>query len=280
MALKIGLVGPPNSGKSYSRRNLDGEEVFILMPSDKLAHLTLKGEKPLQRANYSTKAHKDSKEVLKALNAVYQNKYKMRSYMIPYYEEQFRSTRKDFEGLSIEGDYEIIKHLQYLESYLWFISDNMEEKKIVILPDFSHFISSIISKRSFIDRKAGGEAFQRFWELAGDTLNAFFESVDEMRNDLIVVTEFHSQYDEHAEEYQLFVPAGKMLEEKFKAESYFDDMYYTAAIKDEEGAVKEWVFYINKFGEYNARNGWDGTEKYVPNDLKPIIKKLRAKKGI
>lgn len=281
MATKIGLVGPPNSGKSYSRRHLKGEEVFLLMPSDKLPHLTLTGGAPLKRATYSLPNTKTTEKTLEVLNSVYDNKYKLRKYMLPHYQDLLKSHGDRLKGLKVEGDYEVIKHLQYLEAYLWYISDNMPEKKIVFLPDFTHYISEIISKKSFIDQKSGGQAFQRFWELAGQTLNAFFTQVDEMRDDLFLITEFHSEYEEVEEQFKIFVPAGKMLSEKFKPESYYDDLYFTHTLKNEDtNEVANWVFYVNKYGPFNARNGWGCKDLYLPNDLNPIISKIRKLKGV
>lgn len=238
MAIKIGIIGIPNSGKSYSRKSIkNGEEVFVLAPSHKSMHLTTSDGKPIQK-----------------------------------------SITKD--GNWVSGNWKLIKSLPALSANLKYISAKMPQIKTVIVPDFTHFISRIIADKGFISRKAGGEAFQRFWELAADTLNNFILSIDDLRDDLLVVTEYHAEYSEVEEIFKIFVPGGKMLEEKFKLDSYYDFMYYTHVSRDDNGEVKGHHFVTRKWDKYNARSADLFEDVLIPNDLQLVLDKTRAELGI
>lgn len=267
MALRVGIVGKPNTGKSYSRKTIKkGEECFILAPSRKAFNLKTSEGKALQRLS---------------INGVdYEQKVK----------EKFRSTAELFYTLSsstkeikLEGNWILCEEIATAEYALKFISDKMPHIKNIFIPDFTHFISAVLANRSFISRKSGGEAFQRFWELAGDTLNGFFLSIDKLREDLIIVTEYHSEYDEIGGVYEIFVPGGKMLKEKFLPDSYYDYMFYTHVELDPDtGEVlpEGYKFVTKKSGRYNARSKNIYPDVMVNNDLQDVLDKVRIEEGI
>lgn len=238
MAIKIGIIGIPNSGKSYSRKTIvKGEEVFVLAPSHKSMHITTSDDKPIKKAHFENKAW-------------------------------------------VSGNWTLVKTLPALSSYLKYISNDMPQIKTIIVPDFTHFISRIIADKGFISRKAGGEAFQRFWELAADTLNNFILSIDDLRDDLLVVTEYHAEYSEIEELYKIKVPGGKMLEEKFLLDSYYDNMYYTHVARNDQGEVEGHYFVTRKWDRYNARSGDLFKDLLIPNDLQMVLDKTREDLGI
>ena len=153
---------------------------------------------------------------------------------------------------------------------------------MLILPDFTHYISEVIANKNFILRKSGGEAFQRFWELAADALNNFITSIDELREDLLVVTEFHCEFNEANNMYEIFVPGGKMLKDKFLPDSYYDVMLYTHVLEDAEGIKQgdRYKFVTRRTDKYNARCLNLFEEAYIPNDLQMVSDKVREYVGI
>ncbi|MCP4255028.1 MAG: hypothetical protein GY775_16800 [Candidatus Scalindua sp.] len=235
MAIKLGLIGLPNTGKSFSRKTIkNGEEVFIIAPSHKAMHITDSKGIPLKKLSEDKKT----------------------------------------------GNWLINKNLTLLPKILEYIDKDRPEIKTIILPDFTHFISAVIADKKFISRKAGGEAFQRFWELAGDALNNFIISIDTLREDLIVVTEYHAEYSEVEEMYKIFVPGGKMLEEKFKLDSYYDFMLYTHVKQQDTGEVENYNFVTRRWDKYNARSSELFKETLIPNDLELVLSKMREYLGI
>lgn len=55
MALRIGIAGYQNSGKSYSRTFIDkGENCFVISPSHKMTHLTTSNNEPIKRLDFKT----------------------------------------------------------------------------------------------------------------------------------------------------------------------------------------------------------------------------------
>jgi len=238
MALKIGIVGPPNSGKSYSRTFIEkGEEVFVIAPSHKMTHITTSNGEPIKQLV------------------------------------------KDDKGNYVSGNWTLCPSLDKLPLILDFVQ-KLPHIKVVILPDFTHFISKIIADPNFIKRKAGGEAFQRFWELASDTLNNFILSLDYLREDLIIITEYHSEYDESLDSFKIFVPGGKMLEEKFKLDSYYDFMLYTHTEQKESGEIENYYFVTKKWKKYNARFANLFEDVLIPNNLQLVLDTFRKASGI
>jgi hypothetical protein len=159
--------------------------------------------------------------------------------------------------------------------------------KYLVLPDFTHFISNILSSKAFITRKAGGEAFQRFWELAADALNTFLNNIAKLREDLIVIIEFHSQFDTYTNKFNIFVPGGNMLTEKFKIDSYFDLLLYSYCKPDPDNALSDaekYKFIVKRATidgiEYPARSMGifeDVIEEghFIPNNLQLVIDKIK-----
>lgn len=118
------------------------------------------------------------------------------------------------------------------------------------------------------------------WELSADLLNAFILSVDNLRPDLIVVMEFHTEWDKERMRYELFVPSGNMLKEKFKPESYFDVLLFTdvAHVTDAAGnEVNKYRFVTKSTSLYPQARGSDlfGDDVYVDNNLEMVLTAFR-----
>jgi hypothetical protein len=271
MAIKLGIVGVPNSGKSFSRKTIkNGEEVFIIAPSHKATHITDNKGKPLKRFNISIEGVGSStKEIMDKFPSSFATSHDVAKQSI-----------KTDKKVTYEGNYVTVRGLKHLEMYLQLVDKKLPNIKTVILPDFTHFISAIIASKEFIKRKAGGEAFQRFWELAGESLESFILSIDDLRDDLIVVTEYHSEYSDVDEMYKIFVPGGKMLEEKFKLDSYYDYMLYTHVKMKESKEVESYNFVTRRWDKYNARCSELFEDTLIPNDLSKVLSEMRKQLGL
>lgn len=269
MAYKIGLVGLTNTGKSYSRKTLkNGEDIFILSPSQKALHIKDSKGNPLKHLSITTDKSDSMDKIAAALGV---NRNGLAGKLL-----------KADAKLTIFGNYFVMKDLRYLEDWLRFISQKMPNIKMLILPDFTHYVSEILSNKEFIQRKSGGEAFQRFWELAADALNNFITSIDELREDLLVITEYHCEFNEANDTYEIYVPGGKMLKEKFLPDSYYDILLYTHVLED-DGNIKQsdrYKFVTHKTAKYNARclNLFEDT--FIPNDLQLVVDKVKSYIGM
>jgi hypothetical protein len=264
MALRIGIAGRQNTGKSYSRKFIKkGEECFVISPSRKMNHLFDSKNKAVERLDIATEKSKSIADIMQSAGLSTRAKV-VNACMLK-------------TNLTITGNYDIVQTLQELEIYLNFIDKKYLNIKNIFLPDFTHYISRILADDKFISRKAGGEAFQRFWELAADALNRFFLSIDELREDLVVITEFHTEYDEIDGTYKIFVPGGKMLTEKFLPDSYYDVLLYTHVLDDEDSIKEEdrYKFVTKRTGKYNARCAGLFTEAMIPNNIDIVIEKVR-----
>lgn len=244
MAIKIGIMGPPNTGKSYSRSFLtNAEETVVLASSAKATYLKDKEGKPLPK--------------------------------LPSLADMKTTVQS---GNQIKGNWAMVPDIKSVETYLSVISKYMPHIKTVVIPDFTHYISKILASEAFMKANAGGGAFARFWTLAAESLNSFFLGADNLREDLVVVIEFHAEFNDTEDVFQIFVPGGKMLSEKFKPESYFDIMLCTYIQKNDDDSVTadSYKFVTRKFGFYNARSMELFAETLIPNNLQTVLDKVRA----
>ena len=270
MAYKIGIIGLPNTGKSFSRKTLrKGEEAFVLSPSQKALHFRDSQNNALKPLSIETPNFKSLDEFA-SKNSLNRNLVANKLLKAP--EGSFK----------VSGNYFVMKDVRHLEDWVKFVSQKMPHIKLLIIPDFTHYISEVIAQKEFIQRKSGGEAFQRFWELAADALNNFITSIDELREDLLVVTEYHCEYNEATNMFEIFVPGGKMLKDKFLPDSYYDVMLYTHVLSDDEGLKQSdrYKFVTRRTDKYNARCLNIFEDAYIPNDLQMVVDKVRDYIGI
>jgi hypothetical protein len=272
MAQRIAILGEPNSGKSYSRSFItNSDSVFVLAPSDKKLYLKKSDGNRLDYFNISTQKLKTTEEVAKVCNKNTDDICGIIDVL----------TKKGIE-FSCTGNYIVNYRIEDAGTILNIISSKMIHINTVIIPDFTHFISAEISEIDFIKRKSGGDAFAKYLELAANSLNSFIKSVDLLRKDLIVVTEYHIEYDEIDGNYHIFVPGGKMMVEKFKLDSYYDYILYTKYIDDNNVKFNDrFKFVVRRDGKYNARSsGIFGEQILVPNNLQIVLEKVREDNGI
>jgi hypothetical protein len=278
MGHKIGIAGIPNSGKSFSRRTIpDGENTFLLIPSMKATHIKDSKGIPLKPFNVQTPSFKDIDAAITAspdVGNVHQLVSKWNA----------KLPLGSFKQENLTGNIQLIENLADLPIWLKFISKHLPWVHTVLIPDFGHYIGRVISDDAFIQRKAGGEAYQRFWELAAHALKNFVIVVDSLRHDLVVVTEYHAVFDEALGGYDIFVPAGKMLSDKFLIPSYYDILVFTDVKINNEGEDNENAEYrfvtrpTRRYPYARTMNLYEST--YVPNDLQELLTRTRDYLGI
>lgn len=207
MALKIGITGSFNSGKSYARRNVIADESVVLAPSYKMIHMQTKDKKAAPPLEIVTPKHKGFKAVGEALGMRGKMPYEILWAML----NEQKHIDKFYDGTyKLVGTHMVVLELVAMEPIAEAVSTFMPHVKNLFFPDFTHHISEVVSKRTFIDQKAGGQAYQRFWELAGDVARGLLLSPSRLRHDLIVIIEFHSEFDDNLQEFRIFVPAGEL----------------------------------------------------------------------
>lgn len=275
-AFRIGVAGLPNSGKSFSWKYYKkGEEVFAILPSSKILHVRKSDGSLLSPLKLSTSQSPNIDEIAKAMK-------------LKNGHEVIRELNKkdSLEGrVEISGDYVLVSDVKYVKDYKLFVSRFMPSKKIILSPDFTHYISYIIQTPVFMSRKQGGEAFQRFWDLAADVLRNVILSSDELRDDILDFTEFHMILDKDLELLEVYTPAGNMLVEKFKPETYFDLFLptYIVPYEQEKNEENRFKFVINQQGIYPGRSinlfSDIAVNGMIPNDMSIVIPRIREYLG-
>ena len=278
MAYSIGIMGDFNSGKSYPRKFIeDGNACFLITPTSKASYLTDKDGKPVKALNFSSEKSANAKEMLRAIFPdpnvfIKKTTADLVTYLV--------KTPKVAEAVTPSGNFQVCT-IEQVKHMLFYISEYMPHIKNVFIGDFTHFITSIVSRQDFIDRKSGGEAFQKFWELAGQVIRDLIESTNTLREDLVVITEYHTAYDEKRELFGIFVPGGNMFNDKFKLESYYDYMLCTRVLMDEKTNIpSEYQFVTERVGHLNARFANLFPERVIPANWETVLTTFRTSLGI
>lgn len=278
MAFRLGITGLPNTGKSFAWKFYkQADDVFAICPSTKIIHARKKDGSLLQPLSIQWKG------VGKNLQEIQTKKPAVKS--LAHLLTLIVKKQKPASEFIISGDYIVCSEVQYVKGIKQFVDKYMSNKKIILNPDFTHYISYIMQDPVFINRKSGGEAFQRFWEMAADVLRNTILSADSLTNVQLDITEFHSEYNEALDMFEIYTPGGKMLTEKFKPSSYFDLMLfskvlpYTDTVKEED----RFKFVVVK------KEGLDGrsmgifsntaVKGEIPNNMETVVNGVRKYLG-
>jgi len=273
----MSICGLPNTGKSFGRRGIkNGEKVFVISPNNKSLHLKDSKGEPVRALDFiktDATGKKTSLEEARTITG------KSTLDLI-----KMAITKKNSgEAVEFSGNYVKNVKLHEIEYWLKFINTYMPNIGVVIIGDFTHYISRILANEEFIKRKAGGEAFQRFWELAGDALEGVILATETLsREDILVITEYHTEYNEPADEWELFVPGGKMLKDKFKLDSYYDFTLFTTVIPNVEGEItpESYKYITKRYKHFPARFQELFKETLIPNNLQLVIEALEKELGV
>jgi hypothetical protein len=139
--MRICLLGPVNSGKSFSRTTIpDGENVLIIEASYKMSYLTDSDKKPVEMLNILTKQYKGWDEArsyyklsaqapLTTITKYLVNKYKPGS----------------FKRRHLPGNIVICKDLKELPDWLYFVNTHMSGKHTKGSGSWLHMRSEALS---------------------------------------------------------------------------------------------------------------------------------------
>jgi len=276
MAQRFAIEGSENTGKSFARSFIKkGEECFLLSPTPKFSYLTDSDGNPVKRLNLKTDSNPTTNDLLKVVfkeNAHKKNTGDLIKFLVKNPDKAAK--------IVAEGNH-IVATLDQLGAYLKFISDYMPHIKNVFIGDFSLFLSHVLATQEFIERKQGGEAYQRFWELAGETVREVLESSNHLREDLVIGIEFHTEFNEKEGVYKIFVPGGNMLDDKFKIHGYFDfELITTVELDEKTKEPSAYQFITRRNGPHKARFGNLFQDTFIPNDLQLVLDTFRKAHGI
>jgi hypothetical protein len=278
MGYLLGIGGNQNTGKSYSRKFLK-EEAMVITCNTKSIYLTKKDTTPVDHLQFKAAEHETMMETLQKWEV--SSPVQLASLLV-----NTAISGKATPKLNIKGNYVLAENILHADVWLKFVSLFMPHIKVVIFPDFTHYITETLTDHDFLAKGQTKQAFERYVELAATAFNAFFKSARVTRKDLIQVIEFHLEFDENAKVWTIFTPGGKMLKEKFKPESYFDVFLVSTFIdEDEDKTLKygeRFKFVTRKMKHFDARSNVHDpeTEALVPNDLQDVISRIRKAENL
>lgn len=273
MGYLLGLGGNKNTGKSYSRKFLK-EPAVVITCNTKSIYLTQEDGSPVDPLEIKASEHKSPAETLAAWGL--SHPVELAAALV-----NNKLANKSVPSVDVRGNFVVVENILQAEVWLKFVSLFMPKIKVVIVPDFTHFITDTLTDDFFRARGKTAEYYERYVDLAADTFKAFFKSARSTRRDLIQVIEFHLELDDASKKYKIFTPGGKMLNEKFLPDSYFDVFLCSYFVEEDEDKTAKYAdrfkFITRKHGYYDARSNVHDpeTELYVPNNLQDVIDRIR-----
>lgn len=284
---RIGLLGPPNTGKSFARTFLPGEECLVLMPSVKQPFLYDKKGKSCTELEIYSEVVQDPIELAKRLKWTEKNQEKPSIYTMASLTKIVEVKGESaLENIRYRGNYVYVGDFLKLPFVLKYVSLYMPHIKVIVLADFTHYLSNYVKSDAFLGRTKGmgGAQFDKYIRLAVETLDTFFgDTMNNLRDDLIVITEFHTEDREDKKRVKdtIFVPAGTMLGDWFKPESYYDVLLGSMVLpaSEEPDKSKRFKFVTSPISEeYRfCRDMGMFEDDIIPNNLQIVVETLRKK---
>lgn len=315
MGLRIGIAGDVNTGKSWGRRYIpDGENCIVIQPSVKRSYLftgpanadKLTAEQLDEAVKAGTRMELDMFDLSHpsgkwanlheaALKQEGSNAtmFPSQLHMIQILAKAIRelvtknmlpSTGSFFKKENLKGNIIFCERIEDLKIYIQFINDFLPWVHTIILPDFTHYITSTLTADDFRARKLNGEQYAKYLDLAADGLKNFITSSNTLRPELILVTEYHVELNEDLKFWELFLPGGKMMKEKFKPSSYYDVFLFTNVQFGESEEDLPTYNYITRktqmYPEARSSDLYDPKDLRVPNNLQDVLTRIRRIKNI
>jgi hypothetical protein len=164
------------------------------------------------------------------------------------------------------------KELDEVAEVIKIISDNMANVNLVVLEDFTHMFNARIFSPKFLARKTGGDAFQRWNDFGASVFDAIIAHQLEWRKDLIVLILHHVELKETGTIG--FKSSGKLLDNTIVVPSYVNYQFHGFTVGQEDGSVS-YKIRTQTDGIRDAKTPPGLFEKVVPNDIAPLMDKMR-----
>jgi hypothetical protein len=282
MGIRVGLLGAPNTGKSFGRSYLNGEDCFAILPSTKEPYLYKKGTYPdnpklVDKLVFFTEKNPTTESVAGHASIG----WNAQSKDTPEVAIMKRILKKPSlaDTIKFSGNYYVASTMLDIPVVAEFI-EKFTPIRVIIIADFTHFLTNIMGTESFQNSSGYG----KFVKVAIQTLNIFFtESIDKMDEDMIVITEYHLE-EREGKATGIFVPSGKMLKDHFKPESYFDILLGSQWISPEVDPTlkknERYVYLTERTVDFEyVRDLGMFEESKIPNNLQLVIDKIRQRRS-
>lgn len=293
-AKMMGICGESGTGKSFSRSFMgedQARESFVILPSPKHPYLFNANKKLLRPLNI--RFSKDDGSQANTLS-MYSDFLKKKAYSktdtavkdMSYCDflrvvlKQLNAKGEEaLKSIEVMGNHVMDNNINNLPFYYNLINTYYKKIKNIFTEDFTHFLSAIFSSDKFKSRTAGGEAYARFWDLAADVHNKTLTIAQTMRSDLLFINYYHAKYSEELGKYVVFIPGGKMLDEKFKLPSFYDYFFFTKVDEEEKSLDKRYKLTTITGPSGNSRDSGLYSLKgdfEISNNIGKVIDDVRA----
>jgi len=167
----------------------------------------------------------------------------------------------------------VTESLEQLKKFLFNIGSNemFKHVKTVVIEDFTHYFTSHIFSKKFLNRNTGNEAFQRWNDFGALVHAAVLRDCEKYRDDLKIVIIHHTtQKDDGTIGFK---SNGKLLDNTIDFPSYFTYIFHAITQTQKDGGLRYGVL-TNTDGIRHAKTPPGLFMKYIPNDMQQILDKI------
>tara|TARA_R110000851_G_scaffold160786_1_gene304074 strand:+ start:3026 stop:3745 length:720 start_codon:yes stop_codon:yes gene_type:complete len=189
-----------------------------------------------------------------------------------------RANRKPLPWQGFKRDYQdganlmSTKDLGSIEPTISHVSESMPHIKYLVIDDYFHLTSAVVFSPEFLAKTDGGEAFQRYTELAAQIYHSLFQKEFDWREDLNIIVTNHTQTNDSGQE--VFKTPGNLVEKDIKPASLVTYVLHSCVIPQQDGTYR-YAFQTNRTSSKMAKTPRGMFDQlYIPNDMLAVINRI------
>jgi len=180
------------------------------------------------------------------------------------------------------GNFFKTNDIKVVDAIIKGISEKRHDIKVLVIEDMTHFFNAITLGKEFRDKgKMKDASWSRWADFGARIYETFFANLSALRDDLIIVLQFHSEVvSDGFVEIQKMKTPGNLLEREVDIPSYFTYVFYTKVLPFDKNikSSDRYKFVTNSDGVRPAKSPYglfnEDTELEIPNDLDMVIKRI------
>jgi len=171
----------------------------------------------------------------------------------------------------------ITSELDDIKGVIQHVNDNMLDKNLVVIEDFTHYFTSRILSPKFLARNSGGDAFQRWNDFGASVFQSCFSKAETWRDDLFILILHHVEVKENGTVG--FKSSGKLLEKVVDPIGYCNYVFHGVVEVDENDNIR-YMMQTNRDSQREAKTVAGCFPDFrIYNDMAKAIERIRTYKA-
>ena len=154
-------------------------------------------------------------------------------------------------------------------------ADFMKKFDVVFIDDLNLWFNARTTSTSFIGQNAGNAAFAKWNVFAADVIQSFFKPAKDMKEGTTLIISAHTEVKDNG--LIGIKTSGKLLDNSLKMQSYATYVLHALVLESDKDVT--YKFLTNRDGIHEAKSPAGCLDKYIPNDLDAVVKRIKAYKA-